>query len=69
MLHESGPDGVELFIYLRHSLFERLEILVLLSLGSLVQRVRCTDTCNDILALGIDKPLTVELVVTVGRVT
>ena len=69
MLLESCPDGVELFIYLRHSLFERLEILVLLSLGSLVQRVRCTDTCNDILTLGIDKPLTVELVVTVGRVT
>ena len=43
-------------------------MLVVLGLGSLVERVRSTDTGNDILALGIDKPLAVELVVTGRRV-
>ena len=59
---------VELLVNLRHCLLQGLEVLVMVCLGGLVQRVRCADTCNYILALGVDEPLSVELVVTDGRV-
>ena len=65
---ESLADLVELLVNFRHCGLEGLEILVVLVLGSFVERVRSTDTCNHILALGVDEPLSVELVVTVGRV-
>ena len=59
---------VKLLVDFRHCGLERLEILVVLVLGGFIERVRSTDTCNHILALGVDEPLSVELVVTVGRV-
>ena len=69
MLLKSETYVVKLLVDLRHGGLKGLEILVLLGLGGLVQRVRGTDSRNDILALGVDEPLSVELVVTVGRVT
>ena len=45
-----------------------MHVLVLLVLGFVVQGVGCTDTGHDILALGVDKPFAVELVVASGRV-
>ncbi len=69
VVFKSLPDLIQLFIYLRHSLFERLEVFVLVCLGSLVERVRCADTGYDILSLSVDEPFSVELVVSVGRVT
>ena len=69
VLLQSGSDFIQLLVNCRHSLLKRLEIFIFLCLGSLVKRVRSTDTCYNILSLSIDKPLTIELVVTVGRVT
>ena len=69
MLLKSQADVVKLLVNLRHSGLKGLEILVLLGLGGLVQRVRGTDSSNHILTLGVDEPLSVELVVSVGRVT
>ena len=68
VLLKTLADAVELCIYLRHCGLKALEVLVMLGLGSLVERVWSTDTCNNVLALGIDKPLAVELVVTGRRV-
>ena len=62
-------DVVKFLVDLRHCLFERFEICVVRSLGGLVERVRGADAGNDVLALRVDKPLTVELIVTVCRVT
>ena len=61
-------DIVQLLIYIRHSFFKRYQGFVLLALGCLVQRVRGPDTGHHILALGVDQPFAIELVVTVGRV-
>ena len=69
VLLETLSDAVELCINLRHSLFKALEVLIMIGLRSLVKRVRCTDTCYDVLALSVDEPLTVELVITCSRVT
>ena len=68
VLLKGEADAVKLLVDLRHCALEGLEVLVLLGLGGLVERVRGTDTCNDILTLRIDEPLSVELVVAVGRV-
>ena len=68
VLLEMFADFVEILVNLWHSHLKRLEILVMLGLGSLVERVRGPDTGNHILALGIDEPLAIELVVTAGRV-
>ena len=65
---EMSADFVELPVNLRHCGLEGLKVLVLLGLGSLVERVRSTDSGNHILALGVDEPLAVELVVAVCRV-
>ncbi len=62
-------DIVKLLINLRHSFLKRLEMLVVLCLSGLVQGIRGADTGNNILALSIDKPLTVELIVSIGRIT
>ena len=68
VLLEVEADGIQLLVNLRHGLLEGIQVLVLLGLGGFVQRVRGADAGNDVLSLGIDKPLTVELVVSVGRV-
>ena len=65
---ELQADRVELGVDVGHCLRERLEVLVLLALGGLVQGVRGADTRNHVFTLGVDEPLAVELVVTVGRV-
>ncbi len=69
VLLQMSADIVEFCIYLRHSCFQRCEMAVVIILRSLVERVRCTDTGNYVLALGIDEPLAIELVVTCGRVS
>ena len=66
---EVETDIVKLLVNLRHCSLKRLEVLVVRVLGCLVERVRSTDTCYDILSLCVDEPLSVELVVTVCRVT
>ena len=69
MVLKVETDAVKLLVNLRHCSLERLEILVVRVLGSLIERIRCTDTCYNVLTLSVDEPLTVELVVTVCRVT
>ena len=69
MLLKSQTYSVKFLVNIRHGCLKGLQILVLLCLGGLVQRVRGTDSRNHILALGVDEPLSVELVVSVGRVT
>ena len=44
------------------------QVLVLLVLGGVVDRARGADAGHDVLALGVDQPLAVELVVAGGRV-
>ena len=43
-------------------------VLVMVGLGGLVQRVGGADTRDHVLALGVDEPLAVELVVAGGRI-
>ncbi|CCX56622.1 uncharacterized protein BN459_00317 [Bacteroides sp. CAG:1060] len=62
-------DFIKLLIYTWHRCLKRLEVFVVLVFGSLVERVRSADTCHNVFTLGIDKPLAIELVVSVGRVT
>ena len=69
VLLKSQTNLVKLLVNLRHGGLKGLEILVLLCLCGLVERVRGTDSGNDILTLGVDEPLAVELVVSGGRVT
>ena len=69
MVLKVKPDFVKLPVNLRHRSLERLEVLVVRVLGCLVERVRGADTCNHVLSLCIDEPLSVEFVVTVGRVS
>ena len=62
-------DFNQLFVCSRHSLLHTFQMLVLLVLGLVVKRVRCADTCNNVLALSVDKPLTIEQVLASGGVT
>jgi hypothetical protein len=71
----AGVVPLELFPYLvqgavvfRHSLFQAGKVLVGVSLGPAVESVRGPQTGNHILALGVDQPLAVEMVVACGRV-
>ncbi len=68
VLLESQADVIKFLVNLRHGGLQRLEILVLLCLGGLVERIRGTDSGDDILALRIDQPFTVEFVVSGGRI-
>ena len=68
VLLEVETDVVQLLVHFRHGGLEGGEVLVLLALGGLVQGVRGADTRDHVLALGVDQPFAVELVVTVGRV-
>ena len=68
VLFQSLANVAEFFIGLGHQLLHGVHVLVLLVLGFVVQGVGCTDTGHDILALGVDKPFAVELVVAGGRV-
>ncbi len=61
-------DAVKFGIYFRHCSLKRLEVLVVRVLCGLVERVRSTDTCNNVLSLCVYEPLSVEFVVTIGRV-
>ena len=61
-------DSVEFSINLGHCLLQALEVLVMVGLGGLVQRVGGADTRDHVLALGVDEPLAVELVVAGGRI-
>ena len=69
MLLESQTYSGTYLVNIRHGCLKGLQILVLLCLGGLVQRVRGTDSGNHILTLRIDQPLSIELVVSGGRVT
>ena len=69
VVFQQGADAVKLLINLGHRGLEGLEMLVMLGLGGLIERVRGTDTGDHIFALGVDQPLTIELVVTGRRVT
>ena len=60
---------IQLFVNLWHSILQRGHILVLVVLCSVVERVRGSDTCYNILSLRIDEPLSVELVLTCCRVS
>ena len=62
-------DFNQLLICSRHSLLHTFQMLVLLVLGLVVKRIRCADTSHNVLALSVDKPLTVEQVLASGRVT
>ena len=66
---EVKTDVVKLLVNLRHCGLEGSEVCVVRSFGGLVERVRGADTCNHVLSLCVDEPLSVEFVVTVGRVT
>ena len=68
MFLEQIADAVEFIVDLGHRIFERLQMSVLGTLGGIVQRVRGADTGNDVFALCVDQPFSVELVVTVGGV-
>ncbi len=68
VIFQFQTDFVQLLIYFGHRFFERYQIFVFLALGRLIERVRGPDTGYHILALGVDQPFTIELVVTVGRV-
>ena len=68
MLLKLQTDSVQLLVDFRHGSLKGLEILVLFGLGGLIERVRCTYSGDHILALGVDEPLSVEFVVSVGRV-
>ena len=68
VLLEVETDVVQLLVHFRHGGLEGSEVLVLLALGGLVQGVRGADARDHVLALGVDQPFAVELVVTVGRV-
>ena len=61
-------DFNQLFVCSRHCFLHTFQVLVLLVLGLVVERVRCTDTCHNVLALSIDKPLAVEQVLASGGV-
>jgi hypothetical protein len=60
---EVAADVEELLVDLRHGPFEGVQMLVLLVLGVLVDGVGRAGAGDHVLALGIDQPLTVELVV------
>ncbi len=68
VLLEDAADVAEFLIGLGHQLLHRVHVLVLLVLGVVVEGVGGADTGNDILALGVDEPLAVELVVAGGGV-
>ena len=68
VVFEFEADSIKFCINLGHCLLEALQMLVMVGLGSLVQRVGGTDTGNDIFALGVDEPLTIELIVAGSRV-
>ena len=69
VLLKMEADAVKFGINFRHCSLKRLKVLVVRVLCRLVERVRGTDTCNHVLSLCVDEPLSVEFVVTVGRVT
>ena len=56
------PDLEELFVDRGQEFLHRRKILVALVLRFVVQRVRRTGTCHDVLALRIDQPFPVELI-------
>ena len=68
IVFEDAADVAELFIGLGHELLHGMHVLVLLVLGVIVEGVGGTDTGHHVLALGIDEPLAVELVVAGGRI-
>ena len=61
-------DLVEFLVNCRHSGFQRCQVAVMVVLGGFVQRVRGTDAGHDVLALCVDEPFAVELVLTGSRV-
>jgi len=65
---ELDPDGIELLVQLGHVGLQRRHVLVLLVLGGLVERIRGADARHHVLALGIDQPFAVELVLAGGGV-
>ena len=65
---QQGADPVKLLINLGHRGLKGLEVLVMLRLGGLVERVRGADARDHVLTLGVDQPLTIELIVTGSRV-
>ena len=68
MVLEMHPYGVQFLVYVRHGFFERFKVGVMRVLGRFVQRIGSTDAGHDIFSLGVYKPFSVELVVTVCRI-
>ena len=68
VLLKDAADVAELLIGLGHQLLHGVHVLVLLVLGVVVEGVGGTDTGHHILALGVDEPLAIELVVAGGGV-
>ena len=65
---KAETDLVQFLIYFRHCLFERRQVLIVLVLGCLVQRIRRADARYDVLSLGIDQPFSVEFILACRRV-
>ena len=65
---ELAADVVELLVQGRPLGLQRRQVLVLRVLGSFVQRIGRADAGHHVLALGVDEPLAVELVLAGGRV-
>ncbi|OPZ91222.1 MAG: hypothetical protein BWY73_01146 [candidate division TA06 bacterium ADurb.Bin417] len=68
VLLEPVADVVQLLVNLGHRLLQGGKVPVLLGLGGLVERVGSPGAGHHVLALGVDQPLAVELVLAGGRV-
>ena len=68
VLLQDFSNLTQLSIDTRHQLLQRRHISVLVVLGLLIQRTGGANTGHDILALSVDQPLAIELVLASGRV-
>ena len=69
MIFECVLDFIQLFVCYSHSCLKRGEMFGMFALADFVDRVWSPDTSNNIFALGVGEPFSVEIILACGGVT